>query len=569
MRFSAVQNFLRRAAAFASQHRKALILGICLLNLTLGIFVPIYVDELVYKFGLARYLLEGGQQLSIYPQCIDTFLTPVPLPLIPGAVIIAGAWQHLGLFGMRFSGFAFIVAWAALIWLIISRLTASRDVRVAVAFTLFAVMSLGVTSYALLLSRPDQFLVLGLTILVAFPIILDARERETGRAASGWIIATAALVYFLVISTASYAHPNIVYYTPVVLASAYLTFRRVGLLPALGACAIALVVIGFGLMNGARVLASCNDPALAAATGKRLVDLRGLLTAPLATIGVLLGNSLGGLFDLLRYVSFTGNYQSGWLPPTPLLDGVIGGTFLFVIRVIWHVAVVGAIVVATARLLHDRSPALLLAGALLISLAGQAAHNRSLNFTLIQLLLPLVALFCVLALTPVAETALSARWWMPLRNVVAGFAAASALVCLIFLVPQLIGTAWSKRIFNDQQHHSYSAFNASIRAQSTARLAQACRIVPGQAPGLVIDDVSYATFYRERRPMFATYVNPSLMGAGLKGRLPEFFASHRSSGFIGKCNYLPWELQSVAIRDGENCCVSAEVITTALPASAK
>jgi hypothetical protein len=450
-----------------------------------------------------------------------------------------------------------------MLWLVVRRLSESATGRRAALTIAICFLCFGVTTYALVVSRPDQFLVLVLTLLVVLPILVNGigRERPWRQAHPvRWTLA-AGFAYLLALSVAAFAHPNLVYYTPLVLASVYLTFRPAGraVVGLVGLTCVAMIALG--LAQGTRILWTCNDPVLAAMINQRVVDIHALATnAPAATL-TLATNALSGLDRLLQWIVFGDAYQSDWLPPTHGLGkSVIAGAIGFGIHVAWYSAVIGGIAViiqliATGQARHHLA-SLVLASAMLISLAGQAAHNQNFNFTLVELMLPLLALFCVLTLTPFVERAMRFRVWPPMLWSIIALAVASVLICMATITPRLAAAAASGKIFNEHQHHSYSIWNGKERAASAARLAKACNITPGQAPDLVIDDVSYFTFRRDRRPMFAPYVDPNLTGAALKGRLRRFLVERDSSGFVGKCNYVPWELMSLAIRDGEVCCIS-------------
>ncbi|MFL9828843.1 hypothetical protein [Rhodoplanes sp. SY1] len=138
--------------------------------------------------------------------------------------------------------------------------------------------------------------------------------------------------------------------------------------------------------------------------------------------------------------------------------------------------------------------------------------------------------------------------------------ALSVSINLLFIAPQLVGSAFSGTFFNDRQHHSYGAWNQAARDNATRRLAKLCNIVPGSAPNLIVDDVSYSVFRKDRHLIFAMYVNPGHLGAGIAGRQGEFFRSIETSGFIGKCNYLWHEHHAIAIRNGDACCVSGQAL---------
>lgn len=533
------------------------------INIAITGLVPIYIDEFVYKLSSARTFLERGAQISLYPQCPDTFVTRVPLPLLPGGVVYAITWQTLTLFEMRLVGILMFGAWLALLHLLIRQLVPPRYARLSITLGAAALLSLGVTGFTMAISRPEGFMIIGLTAMVLLPLTAaDFFANAATQRARRVRIAGVALLYLLVVSTLAFGHPNVVYFIPFIAVSTALTFWRSSWLLIVAVMACALWTIVTGVTYSTRVIATCNDPAFRGMLGMYLNDIGGLRTAPLETVKAMAWSVSIALRQIVHYAAHSKEYQSSWLPATPTLDWLpLSVGLRWAMELIWHGLAIAGVVGIIVRLRNgrsaDMSAPVLLAIGLLIGFGGLFAHAKQLNFTIVQLALPMLIVFALLTLSPWLPRLLNNRVILPVTATLVGLSALSVTLNLVFIAPQLVGPAFSATFFNDKQHHSYGAWNQQERDVATQRLAKQCNIVPGRAPNLVIDDVSYSTFRQDRQPMFAMYINPGHMGASLRDRLQSFLVERKSSGFIGKCNYLAQELHSIAIREGDACCVSA------------
>lgn len=562
---------MRRGAAsgLASIDWRVGLAALIAVNLAVAAFVPIYIDELVYKLASARTLFERGAQISLYPQCPDTFVTRVPLPLLPGGVVYALVWQNLTLLGMRFVSILMFGVWLVLLHMLVRQLVPPRHSRLTITLGAAALLSLGVTGFTMAISRPEGFSIIALTAIALLPLVapgfLSAAPSVLSRRLR--ILGTAAL-FLLLVSTLAFGHPNVVYFIPFIAVSVTLTFRGSSLLLLVAIMAIIVWTVVTGVTHSTRVIATCDDPAFRGMLNMYLMDIKEIWTAPAETIKALIWNAAIALRQVVHYAAHAKEHQSSWLPPTPALGWLpLSVGLRWVMEAVWYMIALAGVAAIAVRLRDWRSeasaaPALLAAG-LLLGFGALFAHARQLNFTIVQLALPMLIVFGLLTLSPWIPRALDSRAAGPAAAALSALVALSVAINLVFIAPQLVGPAFSETFFNDKQHHSYGAWNQQARDDATRRLADRCGIAPGRAPNLLVDDVSYNVFRHDRQPIFAMYVNPGHLGAGIAGRQGAFFRSIRTSGFIGKCNYLWHEFHAIAIRDGDACCVSAEALAGA------
>jgi len=64
-----------------------IILGLVVLVLCFGLLVPIYSDEVAIHMSKARFFLERGQLVTLFPQCETSSTTRVPVTWYPAAIL--------------------------------------------------------------------------------------------------------------------------------------------------------------------------------------------------------------------------------------------------------------------------------------------------------------------------------------------------------------------------------------------------------------------------------------------------------------------------------------------------
>ncbi|MFL9828792.1 hypothetical protein, partial [Rhodoplanes sp. SY1] len=382
------------------------LIGVLCVNVAIAAFVPIYIDELVYKISTARTFLEGGAQLSLYPQCPDTFVTPLPWALLPGGAVYALAWQSLTLLGMRLLGIAMFAGWLALFHVLVRQLLPARHSRLLLTLCVAALLSLGVTGFSMTISRPEGFLTIALTAVVLLPLIapgfFTAADSKLARRLR---IAGVTALYLLIVSTLAFGHPNVVYFIPLIAISVALTFSRSSWILAAGVMALALWMLVTGVVHSTRVITTCSDPAFREMSRMYLNDVGALLTAPFETIKILLSSLFVGLRQVVQYAAHRDEYQSSWLPATPLLGWLpLSVGLRWLMDLLWHSLALAGIAAILLCLAKERKrnvlERILLAIGLLFGFATLFAHARQLNFTIVQLTLPMLAVFAVLTLSP-------------------------------------------------------------------------------------------------------------------------------------------------------------------------
>ncbi len=96
------------------------------LTLALGLFVPVYTDEVASKAQVVRPLVEGGRVLTLFPQCPSSWSAPLPATWAPAALLYYLAFGKLGLLGYRIASLVVALAWLLGVAWVLARTTRSR-----------------------------------------------------------------------------------------------------------------------------------------------------------------------------------------------------------------------------------------------------------------------------------------------------------------------------------------------------------------------------------------------------------------------------------------------------------
>src|SRR5688500_14571146 len=92
------------------------IAALAMATFIVAMLIPIYSDEIAIQMARARFLIEGGALLNLFPQC-RPLLAPIPASWYPGAVFNAIVYSGATGIGLRIRGIALCAAWLLLLWI--------------------------------------------------------------------------------------------------------------------------------------------------------------------------------------------------------------------------------------------------------------------------------------------------------------------------------------------------------------------------------------------------------------------------------------------------------------------
>jgi hypothetical protein len=531
------------------------VIGGWLLAIVLGIFLPIYTDEVGWRFQ-ERAGIDGVDKMFSDTCGTNVLATPPPfmwpLRLISAALnttFAAPVW-------VRLSGIVHALLWGVLVLAIVRRIGTDRAERAALAIIGLALVSLANTPLLLVMSRPEQPIILA----AAAAVLLALPPRDGASAVSplgAWLRSAAVLVLAAI---ALGYHAKALMLVPLFAAAIALASRGRASLVARIACGVALAVMTLSAAHywGARL--SCpDDPVLRAEYARNssamvLADLHSWhdLTPVIA--------QLRHNLDPRAYVSLAAPEPfplSDWLPARQI-GWAASAQWTRALTWLWTVALVlgaiglvaGLVTIARRRAIDAR---VVFALGLLAAVFGWGATRLVRNFYEAGFLLPLLALAVVLALG-----GLQARPLRIARDLAAGLLGIAALVSIVLTIalwrPSL-SAAWQEGGYLDRQGHSIAIRGFAAVAADVRAAARLCHIPPPeQARALMLDDVSYFPYMRSYRPQHQLGV------LGLwQGTIRDpvaYLKSKGSSGALVTCKLLPPALRARAKQAGDICCLA-------------
>lgn len=544
---AALEKLGRSAAA------SRLALGAFVASLALAALLPVYTDEIVWRFH-ERAWLDGGYDVWMNDACGPNTIAQAPWFMMP--VRWFSATLNLAFpapLYVRLTGVACALLWLGLAWRIAGRAIADPQRRATVRTLTLALLGLGVTPYLMVLSRPEQPLILAVSAMVLMAL---APTRSTFRA---WL--RCAAIAALTLIALSY-HPKGVLYAPVAAVCLVFCARGRNTLAArvtalVGSAALTLVAAQYWTHR----FACPEDPELAARFAP--MNLAGALDGGHGLAETLATRMLHATpFSYIKLAAPPASPISDWLPPErfALWEDWF---FRFAMAGAWTVALlVTAAALWRSRLRkgHDpvrRSfalvrvgPAATILACLLVWGFGQATKNM---YEAAHVL-PLLAVGLVLLSGVVTKEDAQIEGILPVvAAIMLAVTVASQLFVSIRLAPAFLAAA-GQTGFVEEQPYSVSLSIAGQR-QSERDIDRAMARVGIRADSsafrLVVDEATYLSLQRTRLPLLSAGV----FGGWKGSRQPwwSYLASRNSSGVVVDCRSLPAELSRAAVRYGTIC----------------
>lgn len=529
-----------------------LALGILVLMLLAGMLVPVYTDEIGWRFQERAAV--DGVDIMFNDLCGLNTIAPPPWFMMPVRTFSAIANQSLAspLF-VRLAGIACALAWTGLLWRLTRTVECDGRARARLRTVLFSLLALGILPFLLVMSRPEQPLILMLTL--AMLTALAGRTTATGWRTAA--IRSAAIVVFGWIAL-SY-HLKGVAYFPVFLACiASCASGRQTLWPRLAAGTVLAALTAASAQYWIHRFQCHGDPLIAEKlSGENVAALLSSGGNWLSVAGAMVAG-----FNPLNYFWLAVPADNvNWLP-APLTTSGQTTLFALSIFVLWG-GVLACALYALALFCWQRKlralaePRVLIALALLGCLAAWGASQLNRNHYEASHYMPMTAVLCALCLSLPLE---AATW----RERVIGFfarlglpiAVASAVAMLVASVGPL-RVASSNAVWIPDLRVSVSAFGyPQVRRDIAAAMDQAGMGGGQRFNRLLIDDGTYLALQHHTMPLHRLGV----LG-DWKGVITDpvaYLRSRNSDGVVIGCRYLPIPMQEAAARSGQVCAISRE-----------
>jgi hypothetical protein len=530
-----------------------LALGGLVISLLAGILVPLYTDEVLWRLHL-RAAVDGGFDITYNDLCGPNTIARAPWLMMPVRWFSAMINQALSdpLF-VRLTGVSCALLLTALLWRMIGQLEQDRTRRGLVRGLVFSLLGLGFLPFLLILSRPEQPIVLCFASMILVTLGAPIASPR-GTPAMIRVFAIAALSAIAV----SY-HAKGVLYLPVALGCVWIVARDKHLLPVrlvglAAVLAIAAVAVPYWAGRfqcpGDAILAAklAGENALVRLVGKGQVD---------GLIGQVLGGANPLAYPLLTVPK--PEPMASWMPPG-LFPQPLSTAFTVVIAVVWLSALLLAAfkMVQFARISPRGAlgePRFLLALTILacVFVWGCAQVNR--NDYEAEHVLPMLAVFVALAVTlPGVKD--SVRLLVPLLKL----AAPGALLGQIVVLALTLGPMW--RIarepgYIELQPNSLSiAGYGQIRRDIRAAMAEAGFPTDRRLRRVLVDDLTYLALQDSYMPLHRVGVLSDFNGSIQNPA--AYLLSRGSDGIVVGCKYLPLELSQA--QSGQICAISRKML---------
>lgn len=527
-----------------------LALGGFVLSLLLGALVPIYSDEILWRLHL-RAAVDGGLDATYNDLCGPGTIAQAPWLMMPVRWFSATMNQAFAdpLF-VRLTGVSCALLLAGLLWLTIRRLAPDQSRRAFALALAFALLGLGYLPFVLVLSRPEQPIVLCFVVMM-LAALGAAETRRRGAA----VLAVAVIAVLTAIAV-SY-HVKGVLYVPVAVVCVWIAASGRALLPVrLAGLAAVLAAVLVAVPYWAGRFACPGDPVLAAKLAGENVAVSLIGQSHFAN---LLGQLASGA-NPLGYVMLIvprPEMMASWLPPGLVSPG-LSAALALVIGAVWLAALVLAALALISFVRRNRASALteprfLLALAILgcVFAWGCAQVNRN-DYEAMHVL-PMLAIFVVLAVTlPGTEEGRFAR----LLPRVALAAVPIALLSQALVLALTAGPLW--RIahepgYIDAQPSSLSVVGyGQIRRDIHQAMAEAGIPTDRRLRHLLVDDMTYLALQGSYMPLHRVGVLSDFNGSIVNPA--EYLVRRGSDGIVVGCRYLPLDLP--AAQSGQICAVA-------------
>jgi hypothetical protein len=455
---------------------------------------------------------------------------------------------------VRGEGIACALAWIALFWLLVQRLESQGARRAELRTLAFSLLGLGLLPYVLVLSRPEQPIILATALVL---LITFARAPSMKPAILAWL--KAAGIVGLATIALSY-HVKGVLYAGVAGGCLIVSARGRGTLAprVVGVASLAALILASAEYWKERF--SCSgDPLLA-----KLLNSENAASA-LANgghVSTLIARMIGDA-NPLAYVGVAAPRSdplSNWLPPG-LFPAPVAVLLLAAMFLLWGAATVLAVAALgrfafTAKTRMFAEPRMLVALGLLGLVLVWGASQLNKNVYEAGHILPSLAILAVLALSLPQNNPLLSTYASRLTKVALPIALCSEVLVLGMTLPAMARAARSPG-YIENQPFSIAAFGyPAIRRDIAAARAASGLPTSRRLERPLIDDLTYLALQDSHLPIHRLGVL-SVWNGSIADPV-RYLLSRNSDGVVVGCHLLPPAMRAAASRSGEICAISHE-----------
>lgn len=534
-----------------------LLVSLSIATFVVAAFLPLYTDEVGWKHIQGRLGFDGLESVSIYPSCSDAGL-PIPALLLPFRLFETAAYQGIsGPQHIRAIGVAVALGWIALAWLLLWRGLRKHASVWLPGILVVSIATLGIMPFLLVLNRPEQVLLIGMT-LFAIPVLTTppAGPRSPLADASIALLLVALGGYFFA------SHPRAIFALPLLLLSINHSLARKRIAVVAGVSASVLCWVA---LSDWSARTRCDDPGVAASFANESI----LSAASQGTLGTF------GLHMLALWYFLPGRalYVSQMRMDQPVTSDLVPHLVTFWTQTIGVatqavfalLVMVGAVafVHLAVRAMRRRciTPAHLALGSLWAFYLASIL-TRATRHSYEQALMTPVLAMAALGSLWISREALGgvlgpARLRMLALAGVGLLAVTSVFSQAVLLVSyaRYVTGEWAQPGYPAGQRFSISTADYEALQPQIIETARMCGIEPANNPRrLVVDELTWFALQPTYRPILATYIDERGWGRSISDHR-KFLSLRGSEGMVVGCQWVPTQLRGEAIRNGQFCCV--------------
>lgn len=532
-----------------------------LVILCVSVFVPVYGDEVATRIMRGMFFVNGWQFNSMLPQCSPDYLRPVPVSLLPAAMLYNFIYAASTPLGLRLTGLAIELGWlSATLLTIRSVFHTSQRWRTAVIW-LACIVGLGVLPLTLSMARGEQMLLLILTVVIGFPSLLASRT-ELQR--DGALIAC-AIVFCIVTSLFFYTHPKALFFFPVLLVSAWQCFWARRKLLCAVVCVLVLVCVWQSLQFILALTTCPNAPEYRAIMSSIMMPMDLLFKSPGLFVDTAMANIQVAPVAIANQAIFAAKYEAAWIAPSPNVMTLrwtawVNQAIAYTIAFAYWSAVMLPPILFLLRMGQRRIRAdAWWAITLWVGLLGHVVIYKAWSFYAGGFVMPLVAwlvVLCIIALLQLLPGWIRALMASAVTLSLSVIFLASASLLVTELLPTLSRAAYPSGIGMPGQMTSIPTLDYAPHRSRIREFAQQCHLRGDQARRLVVDNLTYFAFDGLRQPLHSDYLSDQGFGTDLKGDAElKLFKQIGVKGLIAQCRLLSAPLLPLVKRDGDLCCL--------------
>ena len=532
-----------------------------LAGIAFGILVPVYTDEIAWRFH-ERAWLDGGFDIWLNDVCGPNMVARAPAFMMP--VRWFSAAMNLLLADplyVRLTGVILALALAGTFWRLVGLLEQDPARRKVLRACALALLATGYLPQLLVLSRPEQPLFLAVMGMALITLSADWRERS---ARSVWL-ASGAIVLLCLLGL-SYHLKGVLYS---VFALACLAMLAPGARHWLPRALGGVTIVAANLIAAPYWVNRFACPG-SAVMALELEDqnLTAVIQNGNATLGLIAEQLLNShIFAYTSVATLPQKPMSQWLPHHifgPVEE--FGSDLVTIIG--WAVAsliAVRAVALAVraqgwSALFQPRLALLLvMAGTTLVWGFSQVTKN---SYEAMHILPAWIVVLLLAWTLPQAKSRPLTEHLGKLAVMLVAFAALSQVVVIVRMAPSLVAATEKSGTVILQDHSVSLADYDAVRRDIDRAMTRAGMAGPRRLHRLMIDDYTYLALQRHYLPLHALGVTGVWRGPIMDPA--AYLVDRGSDGVVVACSSLWDDARAIASRSGEICALNkAQLITLA------